>query len=230
MIRSTSQMPSYLIESLKQISTPKQYKKGSLLFSHGTKADHLYLILSGKVKLLMTTPDGKEIILSLAQANDLVGESALFVSQTMHTYSVQALTRVQVGLIQKNTLEEELYRSTKLTDEFLKWMGTRNCRMQLRIRDLLLKGKQGALYSTLIRMANSYGRWGEKDVTIELPITIKDLAGLTGMQRESVSRLMKELREKEIITINDGYITIHQINLLRTSIDCETCPLEYCQI
>jgi CRP/FNR family transcriptional regulator len=95
---------------------------------------------------------------------------------------------------------------------------------------LVLHGKKGALYSTLIRITNSYGVKTEKGILIDLPLTNQELANFCGTSREVVNRLLGDLRKLGIISIDKGSITIHDLDHLKNEIDCEECPTEICKI
>ena len=62
-----------------------------------------------------------------------------------------------MAIIKKDVLEKEIFQNSALAYEFMKWMSDHFRKTQTKFRDLVLNGKKGALYSTLIRMTNSYG-------------------------------------------------------------------------
>lgn len=78
----------------------------------------------------------------------------------------------------------------------MKWISEHLRRMQTKFRDLVLHGKKGALYSTLIRMTNSYGILKENGILIDLPLTNQELANFCATSRESVNRMLNELKSK----------------------------------
>lgn len=78
----------------------------------------------------------------------------------------------------------------------MKWISEHLRRMQTKFRDLVLHGKKGALYSTLIRMTNSYGVLKENGILIDLPLTNQELANFCATSRESVNRMLNELKSK----------------------------------
>jgi CRP/FNR family transcriptional regulator len=112
----------------------------------------------------------------------------------------------------------------------MKWMSQQYRKTQAKFRDLVLHGKKGALYSTLIRMSNTHGMKTNKGILIELPLTNQELANFCGTSREVVNRLLSELRKNEIISIDKGTITINDLEYLKREIDCEDCPAVICRI
>src|SRR5699024_6888574 len=112
----------------------------------------------------------------------------------------------EVIILTKNDLIEEIESNGMIALELIQLMNERVRRDQTRFRDLVMYGKKGALYSTLIRLTNSYGRSKENDFFIDNLMTDQKLADFCGTSRESINRLMSELRKKQIISPSKGYI------------------------
>ena len=99
-----------------------------------------------------------------------------------------------------------------------------------KFRDLVLYGKKGAIYSTLIRFANSYGQQVDDGILISVPLTNQELANYSATARESLNRILSELRRQNVIDILDGRILIHDLEFLKREIQCENCGREICNI
>ena len=99
-----------------------------------------------------------------------------------------------------------------------------------KFRDLILYGKKGALYSNLIRLANSYGTEVEDGILISVPLTNQELANYSATARESLNRMLSELRRNDIIENRNNLILIKDIDFLRREIECEDCCKEICNI
>ena len=115
--------------------------------------------------------------------------------------------------------------------EYLKWLQIENMKHQSRLRDLVLNGKKGALFSTLIRLGNTYGEFrSDNEVLINFPLTNTEIANLCATSREMINRMLNDLKKHHIISFNKGYITIHNLQFLKDEIACENCPLNICRI
>jgi CRP/FNR family transcriptional regulator len=101
---------------------------------------------------------------------------------------------------------------------------------QTKFRDLVLNGKKGALYSTLIRMTNSYGSTVDEGILIDLSLTNQELGNFCGTSRESTNRILSELKRDDIITSLNGKIVVKNLQYLKNEIGCENCPAVYCSI
>lgn len=223
-------IPDEFREEINAIAVDVNYPKDTILYMDGEKAENLYFIRSGSVKISKTTLEGKELTLYICKPGELIGELALFQPGITYTSTAEMLEDGSAGIIARTSLEDLLTRNSKLAVEFMKWMGIAYRRNQSKFRDLMLLGKHGALYSTLIRMTNTYGIKVKDGVLIDLFLTNKDLANFIGTTRESVNRMLNELRKNEVISVDNGFITVHNITYLKEFLECDGCPEDICRI
>ncbi|MEH7381738.1 Crp/Fnr family transcriptional regulator [Bacillus sp. JJ1533] len=219
-----------LTELLKSANHVIHLEKGSYLFREGMKASELYLILSGRVRVSKGTSDGSELSLRICSQNEIVGELTLFTDEPKYLFDCLLLEDSEIAVIPKDELERKLFENTNLAFEFMKWMSDHFRKTQTKFRDLVLLGRKGALYSTLVRMTNSYGIQTDNGILIDLHLTNQELANFCATTRESVNRMLHDLRAMGVITVYRGYITIHDLAYIKREIQCEECPAKYCSI
>lgn len=227
-------MPDKLSKELKQFlytfDKKVNIKKGTYLFHEGETANEIYVIVNGKVQMSKITPDGQELTMRLCSEDDIVGELTLFTDGAQYLLNAKVIEDGTALVIPKDELEIGVSNDSKLAIELMKWMSIHFRKTQTKFRDLVLKGKKGGLYSTLIRMTNSYGVMKPNGILIDTPLTNQDLANYCGTSREVVNRMLSELKKNDILSIEKGKITIHDLNFLKLEIDCENCPVELCSI
>jgi CRP-like cAMP-binding protein len=205
-------------------------EKGSFLFQEGMLAEELYIVISGKVQISKITSDGRELSLRICGENDICGELTLFTDNPRYLLSAMVLEEGEIVAIKKDVIECEIFQNSKLAFEFMKWMSDHFRKTQTKFRDLVLNGKRGALFSTLIRMSNSYGIPKGNEILIDLPLTNQELANFCGTSRESTNRILSELKKDNIIRVKKGKISILDLQYLKNEIDCENCSAVYCSI
>ncbi len=205
-------------------------EKNTFIFQEGMEAEEMYVILSGKVQISKITSDGRELSLRICGKNDICGELTLFTHSPKYLLSARVLEDAEIAAINKDVLEKEIFQNSSLALEFLKWMSDHFRKTQTKFRDLVLNGKKGALYSTLIRMTNSYGVEVQDGILIDLPLTNQELANFCGTSRESTNRILNELKKEQMISIKKSKIIVHNLQYLRDEIGCENCPKVYCSI
>jgi len=218
-------------ERLLNHSTERTIAAGSHLFWEGDLSDKLYFLKSGRVKLTKSTDEGKELILYMYQAGDMIGQADPF-SGTRLGFTAEALEDTEVAVIEHKELELMICQYCDFAIDFMKWMGTHHRLTQTKVRDLMLYGKPGALCSTLIRLSNTYGEDynDQGSILINKKITHTDLSNMIGATRESVNRMLSDLRKKESIEYEHGMIIIHDLEALQEVCHCEMCPKEICRI
>lgn len=224
-------IPENLKELINSIDHTMKIQKGTFLFQEGMTANELYILRSGRIQISKISQDGKELTLRICTRGDIVGELTLFTNEAKYLLNAKVLESGEVAVLKKEYLEQQLLENGSLAYEFMKWMSDHFRRTQTKFRDLVLHGKKGALYSTLIRMTNSYGvKREEGSILINIPLTNQDLANFCGTSRESINRMLSDLRKDNIVSINKGKITVHDLEFLKLEINCENCPPELCNI
>ncbi|WP_231571063.1 Crp/Fnr family transcriptional regulator [Gordoniibacillus kamchatkensis] len=115
----------------------------------------------------------------------------------------------------------------------MKWMSLQHRTTQSKFRDLMLFGKPGALASTLIRLCNSYGVATKDGIRIDAKLTNTELADFIGATRESVNRMLSDLKKDGIIDMSGGHLVVKSLAELKSICQCPSfpaCPREICRI
>ncbi|NBI28821.1 Crp/Fnr family transcriptional regulator [Chengkuizengella marina] len=231
--KSSGQISLFLsdenVERLKSAMYSHHFLQQQYLFHEGEPAKKLFYVNEGQVKIYKLTDDGKELILYILQEGDMFCEFG-GLGDLNFSYSAQALTNCNIGMIEHSDLEMLIYQHGDFAVEFLKWMSLWHRKTESKFRDLLLFGKSGALASTLIRLSNSYGKLTEDGIVLDVKLTNTDIANLIGTTRESVNRLLNKHKDDGIISMKNGTITIHKLNDLKSIVSCPDCPIEICRI
>ncbi|PRO66343.1 Crp/Fnr family transcriptional regulator [Alkalicoccus urumqiensis] len=202
---------------------------GTVLFTEGEYPEYVYLVMSGKVRLSKMTVDGKEFSLHLKQRGELAGEVGLFNPMAI---SVTATVAEDAELVRFNreTIESLFEKNGEIAVAFMKWFAIHTQSTQAKFRDLILCGKKGGLYSTLIRFSNSYGKAHADGTLIDVKLTNQDIADYIGTTREGVNRMMNELKKDSVLCYEGNYIILKNIPYLKEYLQCGDCPVEVCTI
>ncbi|MBU8908317.1 Crp/Fnr family transcriptional regulator [Desertibacillus haloalkaliphilus] len=216
-------------KTLLNIGTDMTVANGTTLFYEGDEPNYVYLIRSGKVSLSKMTADGKEFSIHLKQKDELVGEVGLFNEMSI---SVTAIVVEEAELVrfERDRLEDLFRENGEIAVAFMKWFARHTQSTQAKFRDLLLSGKKGGFYSTLIRFSNSYGVEHAKGTLINVRLTNQDLASFISTSRESINRMLNELKRLDVVEMDNGFIIVKKIEFLKEYLDCGDCPIEICTI
>lgn len=172
----------------------RKFPRDAVIFEDGSLGDYMYLIQEGQVKITKMSEDGREKILEILGPGDFFGEMALLDREprsasvkTTTACVLLALSRQDfMGLLKQNhelTLEliRELARRLRETDEQIRGLSFE--RVESRARRLLARLAKEKLANRTDRMATS-------------PITHQQLADLVGTSRETITRVVKELKDE----------------------------------
>jgi len=214
---------------LEQLMHPHHFQAGSIIFHEGDAADHLYYIRSGRVKETKLSDEGRDYVFSVYHAGDFFGQFDPF-GDSKQNFSARAVENCEIGVIPKHDLEILLWRDSNLAIDFMQWMAYMQRLARTKFRDLMMYGKLGALCSTLIRLANSYGIRRGEAIQIPLKLTNSELAEYIGCTRESVNRMLGELKRAGAVSTRGGLITILDLKCLQQICRCEDCPVQLCRI
>ena len=208
-----------------------QFEKGSVIPLAKEFAQHIAFISKGHVQLTQQTMGGKELTIRICSDASLIGDITLFSTTALTPFSAKALTTVTLYVLPKTVMEQQLTQQPSAMIEYMQWLQLENLKHQSLLRDLVLHGKKGALFSTLIRLANIYGQLQQSgSIFIDLALTNTELANLCGTSREMINRMLNDLKKHHIISFDKGYITVHELEQLKHAIDCENCPISVCRI
>lgn len=203
--------------------------KGNTLFYEGDAPNHIYLILKGQIILSKTSVEGKVFFLQKKNQHDLIGELSLYNELSYHC-NAKVIQDVELLRFNRTELEQLMVKYGELSVAYMQLLSSENQAMLAQFRDLIFCGKQGAVFSILIRLSNEYGRNVTRGILINRKVTNQELANYVGATRESINRILKRLIKQNVLSVNTKYITIHNIDYLRTHLRCNNCPFEECTI
>lgn len=201
---------------------------GTSLFQESDKVKYIYLLLTGSVSLGRSHQKGKEFTLKILDGEEILVEYQMFKDSPKYYFHAKAITECEFLMIKKEAFETFILNDQQALSALTKWLSTRYIKSQLKCQDLMINGKKGGLYSILIRLASRYGRRTKEGILIQFPLTHQELANLTYGTREVIQRMLKELREKDIILYDHQKIVIKNLNYLKQEVDCQNCPIEIC--
>lgn len=190
------------IKYLVTMGERRQWLKGSQIISEGDESNALYIILSGKVKIVLYGEEGKEIVLSIMKEGEVFGEMALFDGEP-RSASVEALEDVECFIIHGNDFRKYVKNHPIVAFNFLAHLSRRIREADKQIGGLALLDVCGRIAHTLLSVANRGKNIKEKEwVTIER-LTHEDIASMIGSSREVISRALKKM-------VQEGYIKVEK--------------------
>lgn len=184
------------------------------IYHPGDPAEDMYVVAAGQVKLLQQGAEGKEVLLHLAAAGDLIGGLAAF-GNTSYTDGAQAHTACCLLRVASSDFQQLLELQPTITLQVLEFAGTQLQAARDTIRGLSADPVEQRLATTLLRLAERHGEAAAGGVMIQIPLPQQDLAAMTGTTVETVSRVLSQFRKEGLIKSGRRWIAITDQNALQ---------------
>ena len=176
------------------------------IFSQGDRADAVFYIQKGRVKLTVVSGRGKEATLALLGAGDFIGEDCIASVQSGRMTSATAITDCQILRIARKEMMRVIHEEHEFSDIFVAYLLARSTRVQEDLIDQLFNSSEKRLARALLLLAN-FGKKGKPQPVIA-KISQEMLAEMIGTTRSRVNFFMNRFRKLGFIEYN-GTIRIH---------------------
>ncbi len=191
---------------------PKTLNKDTTIFTEGDPADAVYIVSSGKVKIVVTSTDGRDFILTVLGAGQVFGEMALLDPAPRSASAVTA-SRVEVLTIHRKDFNRLLTTVPSISRKLLSILTRRLKRANAKMESLAYMDVAGRLARYLLDLARDHGqKLGNGWIVVRRP-THADIAHSIGTSRETVSRMINEF-EESFGLVNKGKFTYIREHLL----------------
>jgi CRP/FNR family transcriptional regulator len=190
------------------------YRRGELLYSEGERATGAYIVVAGRVKLVATSSAGKALIVRIAAPGDIVGLSAALARCQNDTNAV-ALQPAVALYVPTDALHRLLTRFTDLSLWSAKQLSLEYFSL---CRELSLVGLRRSAMSKLAQLLlGLFDNAGSDCVRthVECRLTHEEMAQMIGTSRETVTRMLRNLREGAIATLKGDTLRVNDFKELR---------------
>jgi len=187
------------------------YERGKTIFFPGDPAERVYFLLKGAVKLSRVYEAGEEITVALLRENSVFGVLSLLTGQRADRfYHAVAFTPVELLSIPIEQMEKALQEHPDLSMVLLRGLSSRILQTEMMIETLAHRDMGSRLVSFLLILCRDFGVPGvEGGITIDLKLSHQAIAEAIGSTRVTVTRLLGDLRQEQMISIHKKKITVH---------------------
>ena len=208
---------SHLFSSLTDVQLDRVYKhselirldESQLLFDQGRSVDYFYLVLSGRIKLFRVSPDGLEKIIEIVPPGGVFAEALMFMDQPFYPVSSAALSAAEVVGIDAKDFKAMLWDSV---DTCMLLLGD----MSFRLHKLVNEIDTLTLHSGSCRVASYLLRRTPQDArSFDLDTAKYVIAARLSIKPETFSRIIRNLKNQGILSLDGSRVTIHDINALK---------------
>lgn len=194
------------------IYTPveENFDRGKTIFFPGDPAERVYFLQKGAVKLSRVYEVGEEITVALLRENSVFGVLSLITGQKADRfYHAVAFTPVQLMSAPIHHVQRSLQENPELSTLMLQGLASRILQTEMMIETLAHRDMASRLVSFLLILCRDFGIPSVNGITIDLKLSHQSIAEAIGSTRVTVTRLLGELRQEEMISIHKKKITVH---------------------
>lgn len=197
-------------ESLTRVANSgvlQSFKKDSVILSEEEAGNALFVIASGKVKIVRSDSDDKEVILAILNESDFFGEMALL-DGFNRSANVIAMQDSKLFIIQRNEFLDLLRKFPDVSIALLQELSTRLRASSMKIKALSLKDAEGKVATVLLQLADDIGKIKQGVVEIEKLPFQHELANMAGTSRETISRTLHSFAKKGLVELDGSKLRI----------------------
>ncbi len=191
--------------SVAQAVSKRRFRRGENIVEQGRKSNALFIVLSGRCRVLTTDARGREVILATLRTGDCIGEMSL-IDNEPHSATVMAEVQTDTLVLGRAEFDRCMADNLAMSRAVMVGLVRRLRRADQKIESLALMDVYGRVAHTLLEQASTDA---QGQLMIRDKISRQDIAKMVGASREMVSRVMKDLEERRYIeSLDTGSILI----------------------
>jgi CRP/FNR family cyclic AMP-dependent transcriptional regulator len=190
------------------------FKRDTFIYFPEDKADHIYMIAQGRVKIGHYLDDGKEIVSAILTNGEIFGELALAGEEKRRDFAQVMDEGTVICPLSLVDLKNLMFENRELSFKMLKLVGLRLMKLERKLELLVFKDARTRVVEFLKDAASWKGKKVGFETMIPTRLTHKDIAALTGTSRQTVTTILNELKEKNLIYFDRKKILIRDLENL----------------
>jgi global nitrogen regulator NtcA len=212
LVLTTDHRLGVLFQKLESGQVPpvvEHFDRGKTIFFPGDPAERVYFLVKGAVKLSRVFDNGEEITVSLLRENSVFGVLSIITGhRSDRFYHAVAITPVELLAANIDQVEKALRNDAELSSILLKGLASRILQTEMMIETLAHRDMGSRLESFILILCRDFGVPGRDGITIDLRLSHQAIAEAIGSTRVTITRLLGELKKKNLISIHKKKITV----------------------
>jgi CRP/FNR family transcriptional regulator, cyclic AMP receptor protein len=200
------------VDVISRITHLRSFNKGQIIVQEGEQGDALYIILKGKVKVCLYDENGREYVLDVIEKDGFFGELSL-IDELPRSANVIAIENCEFLMVQRQDFLRVLREHPSITIGILRTLSRRLRAADEKIKGLAFYSVEGRILKYLMDIGNQSGIQVKDYVIIEKGPTQVEIASSCGCSRETVSRMIKHLITKGVMSVRKKQYTLRLTKL-----------------
>lgn len=195
------------LEQLAQATHTTKLQPKEELFHKGDEGSRLYVIVSGRCRVVTTSMDGSDAQFTIMNPGEVIGEVTLF-GGGERSATVTAVDECELLSLDRRDFFPVLRANPDVAIQLLEVLAQRLRRVSEQMEDTLFLGLPARLAKKLLSLAEQYGRPAQDGVRIDMRLSQSELGTMVGTSRESVNKQMRSWEEAGLVRSTRGSITL----------------------
>ena len=200
-------------ENVSQECDLKRFTRGDMIFRAGDQCEEFHIIVTGQVKLYVTSPNGQEKIFEILGPGQSIAEAMMFLNKP-HMLNAQTLTDAMLMSISKPTVMSEIARDPYFSMQMLTGISRRLHGLMRDVEGYALQSGMQRLIGYLLRDLDEEAPGNTNTLTVYLPVSKATIASRLSLTPEYFSRVLHELVGARLIKIDKREIHILDVQRL----------------
>ncbi|MEE8584468.1 MAG: Crp/Fnr family transcriptional regulator [Acidobacteriota bacterium] len=185
----------------------RHYKRNEIIFFEEDTGQYMYVVSLGRVKVSRLLPSGKEMILAFHEPGEYFGEMALIDGGTTPA-TVTAVVNTSIYSLGATKFRQLLADNPKINQTLLKMLCTRCRDAWSQIEVLTFHNAGSRIRTALYQLCQKKGEETDRGTRIRLRLTHKELADITGISRETATRVLSQLQSENLLSVESRHFLI----------------------
>jgi CRP/FNR family transcriptional regulator, cyclic AMP receptor protein len=189
---------------------PAMYKRGEYIYITNDKSDKIYFITEGQVKIGSYSDGGKEITKVILGKGEVFGELSITGEERRRDFAY-VMEDTDVCTVTVTEMKSLFRDYNALQGFFLRLMGSRMIEMEHRLESLVFKDARSRVIEFLADQGKKKGQTVGTETLIKRFMTHQDIANLTATSRQTVTTVLNDLREQNLINFSRNRLLIRDL-------------------
>lgn len=200
-------------------TTHREFKKGDYIFLPNEHADKIYFVFEGRVKIGAYGDEGKEITKVVLGAGEVFGELAIIGGDGKRRDFAYAMEKTTTCVLTMQEIKSLMREYNGFSLFMMQIMGRRVLDMEKRLESLVFKDSRSRIVEYLYNLGKNKGQRVGYEMLVRKFTTHQEIANLTATSRQTVTTVLNELRNKNVLTFNRKRLLIRDMELLNSEIE-----------
>jgi CRP/FNR family transcriptional regulator, cyclic AMP receptor protein len=203
------------VKSMQERHQFVKFKRDQFIYFPEEPAQNIYMIAEGRVRIGHYLDDGKEVIKSILTTGEIFGELALAGEEKRSDFAQAMDDKTTICPLSIDELKNLMVDDRELSFKMLKLVGLRLMKLERKLELLVFRDARTRIIEFLKDAAAWKGKKVGFETMIPTKLTHKDIAALTGTSRQTVTTILNELKDQNLINFDRKKILIRDIDKLR---------------